>query len=180
MGRVGVCSPGCHYTHVDAMQTCLQCLTHGWSFGALPYGAQSTCCVDVMHCYDLLLVSCTFSAAAWRPRLLNCLPWHVCKIAVAHIRDQAGGQWWRFDDDTVTSMGAAPTGHSADHGVTVCCPMMWVDLSCNVGQKWRRQSVCIRCCTMHYQDASRETSCYVNSVAINWENSALRVVQGAR
>ncbi len=30
---------------------------------------------------------------------------------VAHIRDEASGQWWRFDDETATLMGAVPTSH---------------------------------------------------------------------
>jgi hypothetical protein len=30
---------------------------------------------------------------------------------VAHIRDEGSGQWWRFDDETASLMGAVPTSH---------------------------------------------------------------------
>ena len=35
-------------------------------------------------------------------------------FAVAHIRDPLG-VWWRFDDETVDSMGSTPTGAKGDH-----------------------------------------------------------------
>jgi hypothetical protein len=40
---------------------------------------------------------------------------HVC--AVAHVRDEESGTWWRFDDETVTEMPDGPTGERGDHGV---------------------------------------------------------------
>ena len=36
--------------------------------------------------------------------------------AVAHVRDEASGKWWRFDDETVTEMPQGPIGEKGDHG----------------------------------------------------------------
>ncbi|GAX84137.1 hypothetical protein CEUSTIGMA_g11560.t1 [Chlamydomonas eustigma] len=36
---------------------------------------------------------------------------------VAHIKEQATGMWWRFDDEAVQPMGVAPTGYPGDHGI---------------------------------------------------------------
>ncbi len=43
---------------------------------------------------------------------------YLCRIclAVAHIKDQRSGQWWRFDDETAECMGDQPTGFPGDHG----------------------------------------------------------------
>ncbi|GLI70002.1 hypothetical protein VaNZ11_014736, partial [Volvox africanus] len=39
---------------------------------------------------------------------------------VAHIKDQASGQWWRFDDESVDCIGPNPTtSFQADHGRTI-------------------------------------------------------------
>lgn len=37
--------------------------------------------------------------------------------AVAHVRDEQAGKWWRFDDETVTEIQGGPTAERADHGV---------------------------------------------------------------
>lgn len=44
--------------------------------------------------------------------LTHLIVWLPC--AVAHIKDM-GGKWWRFDDETVSEMGAAGS-YPADHG----------------------------------------------------------------
>ena len=42
----------------------------------------------------------------------------ICQLpaAVAHVRDEASGKWWRFDDETVTEMPQGPIGEKGDHG----------------------------------------------------------------
>ena len=41
---------------------------------------------------------------------------HQLPAAVAHVRDEASGKWWRFDDETVTEMPQGPIGEKGDHG----------------------------------------------------------------
>lgn len=39
------------------------------------------------------------------------------KSAVAHIKDQASGQWWRFDDEVAACIGPDPAAaFQSDHG----------------------------------------------------------------
>lgn len=37
---------------------------------------------------------------------------------VAHVLEESTGKWWRFDDETVTTMPDGPVGERADHGVS--------------------------------------------------------------
>jgi hypothetical protein len=37
--------------------------------------------------------------------------------AVAHVRSEGSGDWWRYDDSEVTRMATGPAGEHADHGV---------------------------------------------------------------
>ena len=39
-------------------------------------------------------------------------------ITVAHVLEESTGKWWRFDDETVTTMPDGPVGERADHGVS--------------------------------------------------------------
>lgn len=36
---------------------------------------------------------------------------------MAHVWDDEGKRWWRFDDETVTEMPNGPVGEHGDHGV---------------------------------------------------------------
>ncbi len=35
---------------------------------------------------------------------------------MAHVRSEATGAWWRYDDSEVTRIAAGPAGEHADHG----------------------------------------------------------------
>jgi hypothetical protein len=37
--------------------------------------------------------------------------------AVAHVRSEDSGGWWRYDDSEVTRMAKGPAGEHADHGI---------------------------------------------------------------
>lgn len=40
-----------------------------------------------------------------------------CVHAVAHVREEGCGRWWRFDDGEVKIMPNGPLGEHGDHGV---------------------------------------------------------------
>lgn len=37
--------------------------------------------------------------------------------AVAHVRSEDTGDWWRYDDSEVTRMDKGPAGEHGDHGI---------------------------------------------------------------
>lgn len=57
------------------------------------------------------------AAEAWQPRSCFIVCGSPAPPAVAHIRLPSTGRWWRYDDETVTELGAAPLAPQ-DHGTT--------------------------------------------------------------
>ena len=41
----------------------------------------------------------------------------VVLLAVAHVREEQTGKWWRFDDGDVKLMTNGPLGEHGDHGI---------------------------------------------------------------
>ena len=37
--------------------------------------------------------------------------------AVAHVKNEQTGKWWRFDDEAASVMERGPVGENSDHGV---------------------------------------------------------------
>ena len=83
--------------------------------------------ISSFACHLLCTAQHAFSsgraACAEQPADALCMPYSTPRAistacaAVAHVRSEGSGDWWRYDDSEVTRMATGPAGEHADHGV---------------------------------------------------------------